>query len=171
VLLGLVKMSDFALSQAIAFLGLLFDSSAAQFKKRRHVFSAMGIGAVFIALHFYVLEQYTAAAMFLIAAVRHFVTIRFRSRLLFSLFVLIALVSVFFTYNGYLSVLSGAANILMVMGSFSRSQKSMRLLLMAGAFLWLINNVIIFSPAAILLEVLFLLSGCIGYYRHIIKAG
>ncbi len=134
------------------------------------MFSAMGIGALFIAGHFYMLEQYTAAVMFVIAAARHFITIRFRSSYLYATFVMCALGFVFLTYSGYLSELSGLANMLMVSGSFSNSQKHMRLLLMAGAFIWLINNVIIFSPAAILLEVMFLVSGCIGYYRYIYKA-
>jgi hypothetical protein len=134
------------------------------------MFSVMGIGALFIAAHYYVLDQHTAAAMFLIAATRHFITIRFRSNYLYAAFVMSALGFVSFSYSSYLSVMSGVANILMVSGSFSNSQKNMRLLLMAGAFIWLINNVIIFSPAAILLEVMFLVSGCIGYYRYIYKA-
>ncbi len=163
-------MNDFALSQFLCLLGLIFDSGSTQFKHRYQMFSAMGIGALFIAGHFYVLEQYTAAAMFVIAAARHFITILFRSSYLYAAFVMTALGFVFLTYSSYLSVLSGVANILMVSGSFSNSQKNMRLLLMAGAFIWLINNVIIFSPAAILLEVMFLVSGCIGYYRYIYKA-
>lgn len=162
-------MSDFALSQLFCLLGLVFDSGSTQFKRRFQMFSAMGVGAIFIAGHFYVLDQHTAAAMFIIAAARHFITIRFRSEYLFVFFVMLALGFVLLTYSGYLSVMSGLANILMVSGSFSHSQKNMRLLLMAGAFIWLINNVIIFSPAAILLEVTFLVSGIIGYFRHIYK--
>ncbi|NIB39868.1 YgjV family protein [Pseudomaricurvus alkylphenolicus] len=162
-------MSDFVFSQILGLLGLIFDSGSAQFKKRVYFFSAMGIGALFIAGHFYMLEQYTAASMFVIAAVRHFITIRFRSRYLYLVFVLSALGLVALTYSSYLSLLSGLANILMVSGSFSHTQKNMRLLLMVGAFVWLIINVIIFSPAAILLELVFLVSGSIGYYRHVYR--
>jgi|GEM_PF-2503030 len=163
-------MGDFAFSQFLGLLGLIFDSGSAQFKKRYQIFSAMGVGALFIAAHFYVLEQYTAAAMFGIAAARHFIAIRFRSRYLYMCFVLCALGFVVLTYSSYLSLVSGLANILMVSGSFSNTQKNMRLLLMAGAFVWLINNVIIFSPVAILLEVVFIVSGSIGYYRYVYKS-
>ncbi|WP_019529302.1 YgjV family protein [Dasania marina] len=163
-------MSDFALSQLLGLLGLLFDSCSAQFKQRYQVFAAMGVGSIFIAGHFYVLEQYTAAAMFAIASVRHFITIRYRSKYLYVAFVMSAIGFVSATYAGYLSLLSGAANLLMVSGSFSHTQKSMRLLLMAGASVWLIHNILIVSPVAILLEVVFLSSGVIGYYRHIYKA-
>ena len=160
-------MNEFWLSQTIGLIGLMFDSLSAQFKQRYQIFSAMGIGSVFIATHFYLLGQHTAAAMFLIAGVRHFVTIRYRQRWLYALFIGLALASVALTYAGYLSLMSGAANLLMVSGSFAYGQKQMRILLMAGASVWLIHNLIIFSPVAILLEVVFLSSGLIGYYRHI----
>ena len=160
-------MNEFWLSQLLGLLGLLFDSSAAQFKQRYQIFSAMGIGAFFIAAHFYLLGQHTAAAMFLIAAVRHFVTIRYRYKWLYALFVGLAIGSVWLTYSGYLSIMSGVANLLMVSGSFAHQQKQMRLLLIAGASVWLLHNLIILSPVAILLELVFLSSGIIGYYRHV----
>ena len=162
-------MSYFAFSQFLGFLGLMFDSVSAQFRQRYQIFSAMGIGAIFIAGHFYMLEQYTASAMFLMASVRHFLTIRCRSLHLYIGFVLCAVGFVIVTYSNFLSLLSGVANILMVSGSFSSTQKNMRLLLRAFSFVWLIHNIIIFSPVAILLELMFLGSGTIGYYRHVYK--
>lgn len=162
-------MSEFAVSQMLGLIGLVFDSFSAQFKQRYQVFGAMAVGSVFIAGHFYVLEQYTAAAMFAVASVRHVITIRYRQKFLYLLFVASAVAFVYVTYGGYLSVLSGIANLLMVSGSFSHKQKNMRLLLIAGSAVWLIHNLIVLSPVAILLELMFLSSGLIGYYRHVYK--
>mgnify|MGYP006424965667 CR=1 FL=1 len=126
-------MSSFVLAQILATIGFAFDVTSHQFRKRDHAVIALGLGSIFIATHFYVMDQLTASAMFSLAAIRHFISIRYRSKKLYAVFVSGTLFATFLTYTSYMSVLSCVANLLMTSGSFSPGQKQLRLLLMAGS--------------------------------------
>ena len=73
------------------------------------------------------------------------------------------------TYIGYLSVLGFIGTTLMTVGSFCSCDRNMRRLMIAGGSIWLVHNVILWTPVGVLLEVVFVTSGLVGYYRHYIR--
>ena len=82
------------------------------------------------------------------------------------LFLALALVGFAFTYQSPVSLLALTATLIGTYGSFHGSEKAVRYTMMATEVLWAIHNIIIWSPVAILMEVLFFSSNLIGLLRH-----
>jgi hypothetical protein len=120
-------------------------------------------------LHFALLEVWTAVGLGIIAGVRFVACYFTTSKKIMMLFLLVVLITCYVTFNGYLTILSGAAAVLNTVGSFCRSDKNMREIIFFGTTCWLIHNIIAGSPTAVLLEAVFLLSNMLGYYRYYIK--
>ncbi len=70
------------------------------------------------------------------------------------------------SYAGYLSLIACAGSLLMAAGSFASSQKRLRQLFIAGSGTWLLHNIIALTPMGISLELLFISSNLIAYYRY-----
>jgi len=60
-------------------------------------------------------------------------------------------------------------SIFQTMGAFNNDDKKLRLLMIIGTLFWLCHNFFAASPVAVLMEVLFLSSNFIGYYRFHLK--
>ncbi|MFP4402470.1 MAG: YgjV family protein [Candidatus Nanoarchaeia archaeon] len=53
-----------------------------------------------------------------------------------------------------------------MIAKFFENDKYIRILIMIGTILVIIYNSLVFSPVGVLLEILFLISNLIGYYKH-----
>ena len=73
------------------------------------------------------------------------------------------------TLQGLLSVFSGLGSIFGTVGSFCRSDRTLRLVMMGATSLWLVHNILAGTPMAVLMEALFLGSNILGYYRFYLK--
>ncbi|MCP4927105.1 MAG: YgjV family protein [Gammaproteobacteria bacterium] len=51
-------------------------------------------------------------------------------------------------------------------GSFQESEKAVRFTMMSTEVLWVIHNLIVWSPVAVIMEVLFFSSNLLGLLRH-----
>lgn len=162
-------MTDFLLSQILMTVGLLFDLASFQFKQRLYLVLSLVVASIFISWHFFLLDHHTAGFMFAIAALRHMVSLHWRSRWTLVTFITIPLAFFFYSYSGYLSVISCLATLLMTFGSFAPSDKQLRILMISGASTWVIHNVLAMTPVGILTEFLYLGSGILSYYRFYIK--
>ena len=60
------------------------------------------------------------------------------------------------------------ATILITTGSFNHNDKFLRLMMISGGTLWIIHNFILGSPVGLIVETVFVVSSCIGYYRFYI---
>jgi hypothetical protein len=146
-------------------VGVIFDLFSLQFKRRERLVLTLAIACFLTSWHFFLLEQHTAGYMFGLAAIRHLISLKWRSWKVGALFVTLSIIGTILSYVSYLSIMGCLANILMTLGSFAKKDKTFRLLLMSGSFVWLIHNIVVFTPLGILLEVLFLISGFISLYR------
>ena len=162
-------MTDFFLSQILAGIVISFDLLSFQFKDRRKIISCFLLACILLSIHFALLGQWTAAAIMLISTCRYFTSIFTTSRRVASIFVLVSLATTFFTFNGITSLLSGAASVFQTVAAFSRNDKTLRLMMIVGITLWLVHNMLIASPMAVVAELLFMGSNLVGLYRYYIK--
>ncbi|MCK6265863.1 YgjV family protein [Vibrio sp. ZSDE26] len=66
-------------------------------------------------------------------------------------------------------ILAGIASLLLTKASFTRNDKLMRCLMLLGVIVWSVHNVIVGTPVAVLMDILFVISNLVGYYRVHIK--
>ena len=77
-----------------------------------------------------------------------------------------SVVATVFTYAGLISILSCTGSVFQTVAAFQKDDKHLRLLMLVGTSFWLMHNYLVGSPTAVLMEVLFISSNLIGYYRH-----
>ncbi|MFS1440775.1 YgjV family protein [Vibrio sp. 10N.286.46.E10] len=162
-------MSLFIASQILVGLAALFDIASFQFKNRTLLLSALSISALLIAAHFALLKEWTAACLLFIGACRYFTGIFIVSHRIKWLFYSVTLLGTLLTFNGLTSALSCTASLLHTKASFSSNDKLMRWMMVIGTAVWCIHDVLVGSPVAVLIDVLFIVSSAVGYYRIHIK--
>ncbi|MCA9460231.1 MAG: YgjV family protein, partial [Nanoarchaeota archaeon] len=85
------------------------------------------------------------------------------------IFIFLNTLTVIFTYTEIYDLIIYAGVTIFIIGNFQKNKKLMRKQMMFGTSLLVVYYIIIFSPVAILAEILFLTSAVIGYYRHYIR--
>ncbi|SKA02256.1 YgjV family protein [Photobacterium toruni] len=163
-------MSLFVASQILVGLAALFDIASFQFKNRTVLLSALCISALLIAAHFMLLDEWTAACLLIIGSCRYLAGIFISNPKIKWLFYLVTLLGTVITFSGLTSILSCTASLLHTKASFSSNDKLMRWLMVIGTVVWGVHDVIVGSPVAVLIDVLFVISSIIGYYRIYIKS-
>ena len=162
-------MSAFILSQRLIGISICFGLMSFQFKHRKQILFCLFCCSVLIGSHFLLLEQYTAAGLMVISAVRTIASMYITSNKVMLIFLLLGTAVTFFTYSGLLSILSYIAASLSTIASFRKDDKHLRQIMMFATSFWLLNNYLASSPAAVLMEILFLSGNFFGYYRHYLK--
>lgn len=161
-------MTAFALSQIL--IGIVFVISAAtfQFRRREHVLVCYVAVTILLSGHFWLLDTDTAALLAGIASVRYLIAIYSQSPGFLYLFLFSVLASAIATFSGPLSVLAGTGSVLTTVASF-RGDQGLRQVGMLGSVVWIAHNALAGSPGAVALEVFFLLSNLVGYYRYYVR--
>lgn len=119
--------------------------------------------------HFYLLEVYTAAAIGVLSIARFSLSIIYVRQWLMWVFLLATVVVAALTFNGVLSVLSACATSLFTLGAFQNNDQRLRLFSIAAVCFWIVHNIIAKSVMGVVLEVFFLTSCLLGYYRFYIR--
>lgn len=162
-------MSLFVASQILVGIAICTDLLSFQLKKRVHIVSCLLVSCILISLHFMCLELWTAACMGLLAAARFITCVFTTDRVVRTLFVLATLIVSLVTYEGLLSVLCTVGGVFGIYASFCEDDKPLRQLMAIGTSIWLIHNIIAGSPGAVVMEILFLGSNVVGYFRYYIR--
>lgn len=163
-----MDLSPFVLSQILVSVAILFDLLSFQCQLRKHILGCLVIAGLFISAHFFLLEQWTAACLMLLAVSRYLTSIISQNRRLQYGFMGAAVLVSAITFTGSLSLLSGIASCLQTKAAFCQQDKHLRMWMMLGTSFWLLHNVLANSPTAVLMEALFIGSNFIGYYRFYI---
>ena len=158
-------MSTFVLSQVLACIAICFDLLSFQFKERRRIIACLIVACLLLAMHFALLERWTATGLGLLAAVRFVAGSLTTSRRVMVLFCVATMLVAATTYQGPLSLLAGAGSLFGTVATFCGDDRRLRQLLFVGTSLWLTHNILAATPAGVLLESLFLGSNVVGYYR------
>lgn len=136
-----------------------------QFKPRKVVLLCIFFCAVFNASHFLVLERSSVATLIFINSIRFLVAAFWPSQRWMWVFMVLVIVSFFFTYDDVVSLLGLAAALIGTVGSFKHTDREIRVYLMWVSSFWVAHNLLVGSPVAMLMEASFLLSNFIGWRR------
>jgi hypothetical protein len=163
-------MSCFLISQILVALAICFDLLSFQFKDRKKIVACLSCSCTLIAIHFVLLDQMTAAILLSLATVRYFTSIFTTSKKTMVAFALGAMASTGLTYVGFISLMSCAGSLLQTTAAFCEDDKRLRELMIVGTSFWVFHNYLAHSPMAVVMELLFMTSNVVGYYRYYITA-
>lgn len=162
-------MSPFVLSQTLVAIAICFDLLSFQFKERGRIIACLVISCTLISVHFAILGHWTAAGLGLLATLRFLTSLFTTSKRIMAIFMTATVAITIFTFNGLLSILSGSGSLFGTAGTFCRDDRRLRQLMLIGTSLWLIHNILAGTPMAVLMEILFITSNLVGYYRFYLK--
>ena len=162
-------VSPFVLSQTLVAVAICFDLLSFQFKERSRIIACLVISCTLISIHFALLGHWTATGLGLLATVRFLSSLFTTSKRVMAIFMLASVAIMIFTFNGLLSILSGSGSLFGTAGTFCRDDRRLRQLMLIGTGLWLIHNILAGTPMAVLMEILFITSNLVGYYRFYLK--
>jgi len=163
-------MSVFVISQLLVGVALIFDILSFQFKNRKNIVLSIAAACFFMAVHFLLLEQWTATVLMMVSAIRYAVSGYTTERKWMYFFCVVAALGTAWTYTGIVSLLSFGATFVLTVAAFSKTDKQLREITFVGVSLWIIHNIVVWSPSAIALESFFLMSNVVGYYRFYIRS-
>jgi hypothetical protein len=129
----------------------------------------LSFAGILISSHFILLEQWTAACLMGIATLRYITSIFLTAPMLKYFFCSASIVATILTYSGLVSVLSCLGSIFQTVAAFNKDDKCLRELMIIGTSFWLIHNYLVGSPTAVIMEIMFIASNLIGYYRYHLK--
>ena len=142
--------------QAIGIVAMFFTIFSFQCKKNRNLFIMQGLGGLFFSINFIMLKTYTAAFMNIISIFRSILLSsgkNGRKWYFFVLIILINTIATIFTYDGWLSLLTFAAQIIGTAAMWTDNGKTIRVcqfFLVSPA--WLTHNVLVGSIGATICE-------------------
>ena len=159
-------MTPFALSQILAALTLITGMTAFQFRQRKHILLGWCVAASLAAVHFFVLGRVEAGMLVAVTALRFLVSSFTTDARLMYLFLIMSVAAFALTYSSPVSYLALTATLIGTYGSFHGSEKAVRYTMMVTEVLWATHNLIVWSPVAVIMEVLFFSSNLVGLLRH-----
>lgn len=162
-------MSNFILSQVLIGIAICTDTISFQFKERKKIVACLLVSCTLISAHFMLLGHWTAAFLGLVAALRFTTSLFTTSKKLMGLFIIATIVISIVTYAGLLTILGCAGGLFGTVASFCKEDKLLRQLMLIGTSLWIVHNFLAGSPGAVLMEIIFISSNLVGYFRFYIR--
>lgn len=162
-------MSPFLVSQILVAIAICFDVLSFQFKDRKQIVACLACSCTLIATHFVLLNQLTAAILMGIATIRYITSIFTTSKKSMVFFALGTVVSTTLTFGGLISLISCTGSLLQTTAAFCENDKRLREIMIAGTCFWMVHNILAQSPVAVAMELLFISSNGVGYYRYYIR--
>ena len=111
------------------------------------------------------LENFSAASLMLIAALRYGYCIFARKSWVMIAFMLLSIGAVVFTWQSWVSFIALSATLLQTYASFQGKDFTLRILMIVGTIGWIAHNILVFSPLAVVMETVFLISNLVGLWR------
>ena len=145
---------------------LVTGMAAFQFRERVTMLRVWALAASFASVHFFLLGSTEAALLVGVTVLRFLVSSVTTDKRLMWLFLGLAIAGFSFTYIGPVSLLPLFATLVGTVGSFHGTGNAVRYSSMIAEGTWIIFDIIIWSPVAIVMEVLFFISNLIGLIRH-----
>jgi hypothetical protein len=157
--------SIFIWSQILAAIGMGISVTSAQIKNPVVMRVMFFISALFRGTHFILLGIPQAGIVTFIIGSRWLSSIFTHKKSIKVFFIILIMVAGWFNHAGIISALPVIAGILGTLAAFSDSDRNMRIYLIIAMILWVIHNIIVFTPIGILSSAFFLMSNFIGYER------
>ncbi len=162
-------LSAFIISQILIGIAFLFDLASFQFKERKVTVACFAFAASLISAHFFLLGATTASVLVAISAIRFLASI-FTTDPRLKYFFLVLILSVgALTYDGYEDIFITVAMLISTVAVFNNDEKRLRQMMMVSISIVITHNIIVFTPAGIALEVFFLGSNLLSYWRFYLR--
>ncbi|MEM7390343.1 MAG: YgjV family protein, partial [Pseudomonadota bacterium] len=136
-----------------------------QFKQRQAILACLFSSVLLTSVHFMLLDNFSAASLMLIAALRYGYCIFARKTWVMIAFMLLSISAVLFTWQSWVSFIALSATLLQTYASFQGKDFTLRILMIVGTIGWIAHNALVFSPLAVLMETVFLVSNLVGLWR------
>ena len=159
----------FIISQVFALIALILSVLSFQFKDRKYILFCLIISALCIALQYVFLERYVWAALVAIGFIRYLVSYYYPKPFLIPFFVFGFWILTWVFWKDYYDILPFLSASTNTIGAFQKNDKYLRIIMLFGSPLLILYYFLIVSPVWILLELMFLGSNLIGYYRYYIR--
>ena len=157
----------FWIAQGIGLIALGFSILAYQAKTREEILGRQMVGSFVYMLHFALLLAWTGVAMNAIVAARNWVFMKNDSEkwakhiFWMHAFMFASLCALYFTWEGYISLLPGIAMLLGVYARWKGEPSSIRIYSLIGTLMWIPYTVAVSSYSGTLANVV--ISGAILY--------
>jgi hypothetical protein len=158
-------ISLFVWSQILAAIGMGISVTSAQIKNPIVLRVMFFISALFRGTHFILLGAPQAGIVTFLTGSRWLTSIFTHKKWIKIFFIIIIMIAGWFNHAGIISALPVISGVLGTLAAFSQSDRNMRVYLIIAMILWVIHNIVIFTPIGILSSVFFLISNFIGYER------
>ncbi len=162
-------LSAFVVSQILIGIAFVFDIFSFQFKSRKKTLICFVAAASLISAHYFLLGQETAGLIIALSALRFLVSIFSTDKRLKYLFLILVTATGVWTYDEFLDLLAISAGYLATFAVFQPNEKLMRQIMMISSTCVIALNILIFTPAGIFVELFFLGSNLVSYWRFYIK--
>lgn len=159
-------LSPFIWSQLLALLAFIAGISAFQLRQRQPMLLCWFLSAALNACHFVVLGQLAAGLFVGVTAARFLVAAYYPKPLWMWLFLALSTLLLWLTYQSPLQLLPFLAAIVGTIGSFQSKVLWVRSCMALGACAWIIHNILVGSPVAVAMELAFLASNLLGFWRQ-----
>ncbi len=159
-------MDSFGVSQVMAGVAFVFGLASVQFKTRRSVLLCLVISTAFNAGHFFLLGRPGPGVLMVLTGVRHLVAVRTTDRRVLVFFLCVTFGVFLTTFKTPVSLLALCGTMVGTFGSFQPAGRTVRLYFMGGNASWLTHNILAWTPVGIVMEVLFLGSSLVGFWRY-----
>ena len=157
--------SLFIWSQILAGIAMLIYIIAMQIRSNKMLRILMFVGGVINGTHFLLLGVPQATIIEYVTGSRWIVSI-FTHRNSMKLFFIVSIMGIGLIHaDGWVSALPVIGGVLGTLAAFTPNDRNMRVYLIIALILWVVHNILVFSPIAIASSLFFLISMMIGYER------
>ncbi len=158
-------MSPFLISQLLAGASFFLDVSAFHFSRQKTL-CMLALSTTLLSVHFLLLNQTTSCCLMLLAACRYITALFTQRRALCGLLILTAVACAALTWSGLRDLLPLTGSVLLTYAAFQTRPTRLRRYTVIGSGFWVVNNILAHSPVATLMELAFLFSTLVSYFRH-----
>lgn len=158
-------MSLFIWSQILAGIGMGISIASVQIKNPVVMRVMFFVSALFRGVHFLLLGLPQPAIITFTTGSRWLTSIFTHSKWVKIFFIVLVLVLGWFNRGDIISALPVISGVLGTLAAFTAKDRNMRIYLIIAMILWVIHNIVVFTPVGVLSSLFFLISNMIGYER------
>jgi len=158
-------LSLFVWSQIFAGIDMGISITSVQIKNPVAMRVMFFIAALFRGVHFLFLGIPQAGIITFITGSRWLTSIFTHKKWIKIFFITLIIVAGWFNHVGIISALPVISGVLGTLAAFTTNDRNMRTYLIIAMILWVIHNIVVFTPIGIISSIFFLISNIVGYER------
>lgn len=158
-------LSVFIWSQILAGIAMGISITSAQIKNPKVMRVMFFISSLFRGVHFLLLGFPQAGMVTFTTGSRWLVSIFTHKKWIKIFFIILIMILGWFNHAGIISALPVISGVLGTLAAFTPKDRNMRVYLIIAMILWVIHNIVVFTPVGIIASTFSLISIMIGYER------